>query len=93
MQTLRASELFNNMKNIDSLAFEQAKDIDIDFSNVNSIDLKAINVLLNMQKVAVLNNKTLSVSNVSPHVRQILDVTGLDKAFSLKTVTNPIKKA
>ena len=57
MQVLSAAELFNNIKNIDSVEFERAKDIDIDFSDIASIDLNAINTLLNMQKVAVLNNK------------------------------------
>ena len=90
MQVLRAFELFNNIKNINNVDFDCISDIDIDFSNVNSIDLKAINILLNMQKVAVLNNKTLSVSNVNPQVRQMLEITGLDKTFS-QNVTNPIR--
>ncbi len=90
MQVLKAFDLFNNIKNIDSVDFDCVNDIDLDFSNVHSIDLNAINVLLNMQKVAVLNNKTLSLSNVCPQVRQMLEVTGIDKTFSRK-VTNPIK--
>ena len=90
MQVVRAAELFNNIKNIAEVDFERINDIDIDFSNVSSIDLKAINALLNMQKVAVLNNKTLSISNVCPQIRQILDVTGLGKSFE-KNAANPIK--
>ena len=93
MQVLRATELFNNMENIDSIEFENAWNINIDFSNVYSIDLKAINVLLNMKKVAILNNKTLSVTNVSPKIRQMFDVTGLDKTFSSNKMTNPIIEA
>lgn len=90
MQVLRATELFNNIKNIADVDFERINDIDIDFSNVHSIDLKAINVLLNMQKVAVLNNKTLSISNVCPQIRQILDMTGFGSCFD-SAVANNIK--
>lgn len=81
MQVLKAFELFNDIKNINDLELERVDDIDIDFSNVGSIDLKAINKLLKVQKVAVLNNKTLSLSNVSQEIRQTLDVTGIGKAF------------
>ncbi len=90
MQVLKAFDLFNNINNIDNFDIERVNDIDIDFSNINSIDLKAINALLKMKKVAVLNNKTLSLSNVSPDVSRILEVTGLDKTFE-RNVTNPIK--
>ena len=91
MQLLKASELFNNNEKIDSLEFEKTSEINIDFANVRNIDLKAINILLNIKKVAVLNNKTLSLSNVCSSVKQMLDITGLGKTFS-RNATNPITK-
>ena len=45
MQVLRASELFNNIENIDNLEFENSKNIELDFSNIENIDLKAIKTL------------------------------------------------
>ncbi len=87
MQVLNASEVFKNIKNID---FEKANSIVIDFSNTESIDLKAIKTLLNLQKLALLNNKTLSIQNVNSDVNKLLDVTGLNKTF-LNMTTNPIK--
>lgn len=89
MQVIRASELFKNIKNIDNTEFEQSRNINLDFSNVESIDMKAITTLLNMQKVALLNNKSLSISNVNPKVGKMLDVTGLNKTFA-NVATNPM---
>lgn len=89
MQILRASELFNNINNIDSFEFENSKNIELDFTNIESIDLKAIKSLLNLQKVALLNNKSISISNVNPEVGKLLDVTGLNKTFA-NVATNPI---
>ena len=39
--------------------------------------------------VALLNNKSLSISNVSPKVGKMLDVTGLNKTFA-NVATNPM---
>ena len=90
MQTIKAADLFKNIKNIDSIEFDNTNNINIDFSNINSIDFKGIKTLLNIQKVAVLNNKKLFISNLDSQVKQTLDVTGLGKNFCMNT-TNPIK--
>ncbi len=90
MQVIRASELFENIKSIDNNEFEQSSKINLDFSNIDYIDLKAITTLLNIQKVALLNNKVISMSNVNPNVGKILDVTGLNKTFANVAITNPI---
>ena len=91
MQILRASELFNNIENIDNKEFENSKNIELDFSNIENIDLKAIKTLLNLQKIALLNNKSLTMRNVTPEVSQLLDVTGLNKTFA-NVATNPITR-
>lgn len=91
MQILRATELFKNIRNIDNSEFEKSGDIVLDFSNIENIDLKAITTLLNIQKVALLNNKSLSISNVNPNVSRTLDVTGLNKTFA-NVSTNPITR-
>ncbi len=89
MQVLRASELFNNIENIDNLEFENSKNIELDFSNIENIDLKAIKSLLNLQKIALLNNKSLKIRNVNPEVSKLLDLTGLNKTFA-NVATNPV---
>jgi anti-sigma B factor antagonist len=91
MQVIKASELFKNMQNLDDYEFEQTRNINLDFSNIDTIDLKALTTLLNMQKVALLNNKSLSISNVKPNVRKVLDITGINKTFA-NVATNPISK-
>ena len=91
MQVLRASEIFKSIKNIDNTEFEKSGGIVLDFSNIENIDMKAITTLLNIQKVALLNNKSLSISNVNPNVSRMLDVTGLNKTFA-NVATNPISR-
>ncbi len=91
MQIINASEVFKNIKNINNIEFEKSNDINIDFSNIKTIDLKAITALLNIQKVALLNNKSLSISNVNPDVSRMLDVTGLNKTFA-NVATNPVSR-
>lgn len=91
MQVIRASELFKNIQNINNKDFEASKNINLDFTNIDTIDLKAIKVLLDIQKVALLNNKTLSVSNVNENVNQMLDATGLNKTFA-NLASNPISR-
>ena len=91
MQILRATEVFKSIKNIDNTEFENSGNIILDFSNIENIDLKAVTTLLNIQKVALLNNKSLSISNVNPNVSKMLDVTGLNKTFA-NVATNPIRK-
>ena len=77
---INAAELFND-KNIDSLDFEKSSEINVDFSNVHSIDLNAVNALLNLKKIALLNNKTLSLTNANSKIVQMLDITGFGENF------------
>lgn len=91
MQIVRASELFKNIGNIYNSDFETSKNITLDFTNIESIDLKAVTTLLNIQKVALMNNKSISISNVTPAVGKMLDVTGLNKTFA-NVATNPITR-
>ena len=63
----------------------------LDFSHIENIDMKAITTLLSLQKVALLNNKSLSISNVKPNVLNMLEVTGLNKTIS-NVATNPLKR-
>ena len=91
MQTLRASELLKNINSISNVGFEENKNINLDFSDIKNLDMKAITILLNLQKVALLNNKFLSISNVAPEVGKVLDVTGLNKTFA-NVATNPISR-
>lgn len=91
MQVLSASELFKNIKNIDNNEFEKSNNIVLDFSNIENVDLKAITTLLSIQKVALLNNKVISISNANYNVSRMLDVTGLNKTFA-NVATNPISR-
>lgn len=90
MQTIQALNLFQNCDfNVDELSFDSYDDIFIDFSNVKNIDLQDITTLLNIQKLAILNKKKIKIENVSPEIRQVLEITGLYKTFS-NLMSNPI---
>lgn len=91
MQVIKAAELFNNINNINIPEFETAKNIEVDFSGIKTIDLKGIKTLLNLQKVALLNKKSIFIKNIEPKIGQILDVTGLNKTFS-NVASNPLIK-
>lgn len=91
MRRVRASEVFQNIGNIYDTDFENSGRITLDFSNIENIDLKAIKTLLNVQKVALLNNKSISIENVSPNVGRVLDVTGLSKTFA-NVASNPVAR-
>ena len=91
MQFVDAIEIFNNIGSIYNKEFETSQNITVDFSNIENIDLKAITTLLNLQKVALLNNKSISIQNVKPAVSKMLDVTGLNKTFA-NIATNPITR-
>lgn len=91
MQIIDAVDIFNNIGCIYNRDFETSKNIMVDFSNIENIDLKAITTLLNLQKVALLNNKSIVIQNVKPAVSKILDVTGLNKTFA-NVATNPITR-
>lgn len=91
MQFVKASEVFKNIRNLYNSEFESANDIMLDFSNIDNIDFKGISALLDIQKVALMNHKSVTLSNVAPSVRNILDITGLNKTFS-KVVTDPVSR-
>ncbi|MCD7880021.1 MAG: STAS domain-containing protein, partial [Candidatus Gastranaerophilales bacterium] len=74
-----------------NIDFEKTKNIMLDFSNIDNIDLKEINILLNIKKIALLNNNSLKISNINPNIRNLLDITGLNKTID-STMTNPIER-
>lgn len=91
MRQVNVSEVFKNILNLYDNEFESAKSIMLDFSNIDNLDLKGIKTLLSVQKVALINNKSIKVKNVAPSVGKILDITGLNKTFS-DSVSVPVRK-
>ena len=85
MQTLLAKDIFNNINCINSQEFEYSQNIVLDFQSIDNIDFKSITTLLNIKKVAIINNKSLSLKNVAPNVKKVLDVIGI-----CAESTNPI---
>lgn len=74
-----------NRLNIDinsDIDFENAEDIEVDFSSIDRIALQDIENISDIHRVAVLNGKKLYIQNAAPEVMQILAMTGLHRTFS-----------
>ena len=89
MQIVKASDLFEDISRIYNNDFESAENITLDFSDIENIDFKALKTLLSIQKVAIMNNKSMQIKNVKPKINRMLDVTGLYKTFE-NAASNPI---
>ena len=89
MQIVKASDLFEDISRIYNNDFESAENITLDFSDIENIDFKALKTLLSIQKVAIMNNKSIQIKNVKPKINRMLDVTGLNKTFE-NVASNPV---
>lgn len=89
MKTIEAFKLFKNSKGFGDLSLDDSDEIKLDFKNVSDIALQDIETLFDIQKIALLNQKKIKITNVCPEVKQILEITGLYKTFS-NFMTNPI---
>lgn len=54
---------------------------ELDFSNVNEIKLNDIQRLLDLQKLAIFNEISIKVENLTPAICKIMEQTGLYKTF------------
>lgn len=55
----------------------------IDLTGVSFIDSTGLHVLVQTHKRVVGNGGTLQVTGMQPSVRQVFDVTGLDRYFEI----------
>ena len=71
---------------------DEIQDISIDFSCVKDIDLKDIECISDIHRVALLNGKKLYIKNATKEVIDLLEATGLYSSFQNFKHNNPIKR-
>ncbi len=59
-------------------------EVELDFSNVESIGLEDIEKLLDLQKIAVFNEIKLHVENMKPAISRVFEQTGLYKLLTFE---------
>jgi anti-anti-sigma factor len=65
----------------DALEADPGGDLLVDFRHVTFIDSTGLGVLVACRKRALSAGGELTVVNVAPNVRHVLEVTGLDKVL------------
>ena len=81
MKTVFAEDLFNNQNNLSKLFSGKEKNIFLDFSKVDNVSINDIQKLLNMNKVAKLNNKNIQLKNVKTNICIFLNKIGIYKTL------------
>jgi len=64
-----------------ALSAETAKEIQVDMTDATFIDSSVIRSLLKLQERALAKNKSLSIWNCNPHIREIFVIGGFDQMF------------
>lgn len=82
MNTIFADKLFEDKNFINSINIEPENKLTLDFSRVNEFNLNNLFSLLNLQKLALINNAKLDIKNTTPTVEKILFETGIYKTLS-----------
>lgn len=63
------------------LAEKEGIAVELDLSELDYISSRGLRVLISLQQDITAKNGTMRIRNVSPSVREVLDVTGLSKSF------------
>jgi len=80
---------FSGQENLESainqaLSVESAKEIQVDMTQVSFIDSSVIRALLNLQEMARARNKSLSLWNCNPQIRETFGIGGFDQMFVIR---------
>ena len=79
-------ELEPLVKSLGELVESDRNSIQLDLSNVSSIDTAGIQLLATCRNTALTRGKTFSIASMSDSVRNTLHVTGLHKIFENKEI-------
>jgi anti-anti-sigma factor len=64
-----------------ALGNDVAKEIHVDMMDATFIDSSVIRALLNLQEIAKVKNKSLSIWNCNEQIREIFAIGGFDQMF------------
>ena len=65
-------------------AFQKKKDVVVDFVNVSYISSAGLRALLIGQKTAASKGGSMKITNVSPSVKEIFEVTGFETILTIE---------
>ena len=77
-------ELDPLVKSLGELVESDRNSIQLDLSNVETIDTAGIQLLASCRNTALARGKTFSISSMSDSVRDALQLTGLQEIFETK---------
>ena len=77
-------ELDPLVKSLGELVESDRNSIQLDLSNVETIDTAGIQLLASCRNTALARGKTFSISSMSDSVRDALQITGLQEIFENK---------
>jgi len=63
--------------------FQTNKDIEIDLSNINKIDMPAIQLLLSLKKSCENQNKLFEIKNINENIFKAFQLSGCDTALGV----------
>lgn len=90
MFNVDVSQLFKNKTILKNAELKSGDKISLDFAQVDEIKLNDLEALLNIQKIAILNENDFDLVNLKPTVYKTLEQTGIYRTFNPK-MSNPIK--
>ena len=64
-------------------AFDEAKDITLDFAGLDYVSSAGLRVLLMGQKAAKAKNASMALANVSEEIMEVLDMTGFSDMLTI----------
>ena len=79
-------ELKPLVKSLGELIESDRNSIQLDLSNVDSIDTAGIQLLVSCRNSALARGKSFSIASMSDSVRETLHITGLQKIFEHKEI-------
>ena len=79
-------ELEPLVKSLNELVESDRNSIQLDLSNVESIDTAVIQLLASCRNSALSRGKTFSITLMSDPVKEALQITGLQKIFEHKEI-------
>jgi len=70
--------------NEEALAIDIVKEINIDLADVTFVDSSVIRALLLLQQKTITSGKILVLVNIRDSIREVFDIGGFDKIFTIR---------
>jgi anti-anti-sigma factor len=72
------------------LALPPDRSVHLDLSTVSYLDSSGLGLLVLLRKRLVRRGAGVTLVDVQPHVRRVLEITGLNRAFQFASASEPV---